>query len=46
MISCACDNTEILTNPEIWPEGILVRWWRSPRKGYDARNKTNSGNRS
>ncbi|CAL4246677.1 unnamed protein product, partial [Meganyctiphanes norvegica] len=30
-ISCSCDNTAVFTNPEVWPTGILVRWWRQTR---------------
>ena len=37
-ISCACDNTAVLKNSEIWPENILVRWWRSTRKGNNNNN--------
>ena len=45
-ISCSCDNTAVLLNPNLWPSGILVRWWRSMRNGNNAnQNKTNS-NRS
>ena len=32
-ISCSCDNTAVFKNSEIWPENILVDWWRAPRKG-------------
>ena len=38
-ISCACDNADVFNTPELWPERIFVRWWRSPRNDYDARNK-------
>ena len=41
-ISCACDNTAVLKNSEIWPENILVRWWRSTRKGKN--NNNNNSN--
>ena len=37
-ISCSCDNTAVFTNSELWPENILVRWWRSPRKGINTNN--------
>ena len=29
--TCSCPNTAVFMNPEIWPEGILFRWWRVPR---------------
>ena len=28
-ISCQCDNTAVFMNTNIWPAGILVRWWRN-----------------
>ena len=30
-ITCICPNTAIFMNPDIWPEGVLFRWWRTPR---------------
>ena len=31
-ITCICNNTSVLMNPNIWPEGSFVRWWRNPPK--------------
>ena len=31
-ITCVCNNTSALMNPDIWPERSFVRWWRTPRK--------------
>ena len=30
-ITCICPNPDVFKNGEIWPRGILVRWWRKPR---------------
>ena len=30
-ITCICPNTAVFMNPDIWPEGVLFRWWRTPR---------------
>ena len=30
-ITCVCSNTAVFMNQDIWPEGVLVKWWRSPR---------------
>ena len=30
-ITCICPNTAVFMNPDIWPEGVLVKWWKTPR---------------
>ena len=30
-ITCICPNTAVFMNPSIWPDGVLVKWWRTPR---------------
>lgn len=30
-ITCFCPHTAVFMNPDIWPEGCLVNWWREPR---------------
>ena len=30
-ITCICPNTAAFMNPNIWPEGVLVKWWKAPR---------------
>ena len=47
-VSCACDNTAVFMDPEVWPSGILVRWWRSKRNdnGKNVNRNNNNGNRS
>lgn len=30
-IICFCPHTAVFMNPNIWPEGCLVNWWREPR---------------
>ena len=47
-ISSACDNTAVFMNPDVWPTGILVRWWRAKRNANDknANRNHNNGNRS
>ena len=29
-ITCICPNTAAFMNPNIWPEGVLVKWWKAP----------------
>ena len=38
-IFCQCDNTAVFMNTNIWPAGILVRWWRNRRNGYNDRDR-------
>ena len=43
-ITCICPNTAAFMNPDIWPESVLFRWWRTPRNenakyGNDTSNR-------
>ena len=33
-VTCICPDTNIFMDPCIWPDGVLVKWWRAPR--YDS----------
>ena len=45
-ISSFCDDRSVFLNPEVWPAGIIVRWWRQKLSGnnggYDNHNNNNS----
>ena len=53
-ISSFCDDKSVFLNPEVWPTGIIVRWWRhqsqrygaSGRQDYHNNNYKYKGNRS
>ena len=34
-ITCECENTDVFMNSDIWPAGIVFKWWRSPQRFYN-----------